>query len=208
MKEVFWQIIEKFPIIGPFLNILILVILPAIVIFGLVRNIKQKNKTKIIVFSCLSTLCLSFLFYFFLSMYSFLKFNQTVNQKFHEEIEQIQYYTVNEIGPKNIVSVSNNFPIIKMNDGITIGGEKEKTFTFFNKPEYKITGFVFYIDGFEVPVKYNFNPGYMYEINFEKIQKEYTIKDVGVFYYKGESEQCEIWTDEMEDGINCLFVKY
>ncbi|MBP5752816.1 MAG: hypothetical protein J6W60_08170, partial [Treponema sp.] len=54
MKEAFWQIIEKFPVIGIFLNFVILVVLPAIVIFGLVRSIKRKNKITIIIFSCLN----------------------------------------------------------------------------------------------------------------------------------------------------------
>ena len=210
MKEAFWQIIEKFPVIGVFLNILILVILPATVIFGLVRSVKRKNTITIIIFSCLTFCCLIFFVYFYLSIYSVIKYSWISQQKFNNEIEQTNYYTIKEIESKfDLNTTGNDFPIIKINEGICIGGDYEKAFKFYNKPDYRITGFVFYIGVSEVSVSYEFVPGHFYEINFEKVEKEYSIKDIGVFYYniKQDQEQHEIWTDEMEDGINCLFTK-
>lgn len=124
-------------------------------------------------------------------------------------MEQTHYYTIKEIKPNFELNIpDNDFPIIKINEGICVGGDYEKSFKFYNKPDYIITAFVFYLEFSEVPVNYEFVPGHFYEINFEKLQKEYAIKDIGVFYrIKDNPEKHEIWTDEMEDGINCLFIK-
>ncbi len=209
MKEAFWQIIEKFPIIGLLLNIIILLILPASFIFGLVRSIKRRNKIAIIIFSCVNFCYLLFFVHLFYSIYSLIKFSKISNQEFHNEMEQVHYYTIKEINPEfDISSNDNEFPIIKINEGIYLGGDYEKSFKFYNKPDYRIKGFVFYIWFAEIYIEYEFVPGHFYEINFEKLQKEYAIKSIGAFYYINEEpEQHEIWTDEMEDGINCLFAK-
>ena len=209
MKEAFWQIIEKFPVIGIFLNFVILVVLPAIVIFGLVRSIKRKNKITIIIFSCLNFCYLLFFIYLFFSFYYIFKLRDISYQELHNEMEQTHYYSIKEINPKfDLNTIENDFPIIKINEGVSIGGDNEKSFKFYNKPDYRITGFVFYFGISEVSVKSEFVPGTFYEINFEKMKKEYPINDVGVFYYvKEDPEHHEIWTGEMEDGINCLFIK-
>lgn len=209
MKEAIWHIIETFPIIGLLLNILILLILPANIIFGLVRSIKRKNKITIFIFSFLSFCYFIFFAYFLLSIYSFIYVQRASHLEFQTEMEQTHYYTIKEIDSElDVDATDTDFPIVKINDGICIGGDYVKSFKFYIKPDYRITGFVFYFGFSEVPVNYEFVPGHSYEINFEKIQKEYTLKDIGVFYYfKEDPEQNEIWTDEMENGINCLFIK-
>ncbi|MCR5435810.1 MAG: hypothetical protein K6E97_01955 [Treponema sp.] len=168
----------------------------------------QKDKIRKIVFSCLIFCSFIFLVYLVLYVFSFKNLTEKYQQGFSREVDQVHYYTVKEITSDFHSDGNNNdFPIIKINDGIFIGGEYDKAFKFYNKPDFKIGGFVFYIDGFEVPVTYDFNPGRFYEINFEKLQKQYIIKDIGVFYKKDGSDENEIWTDEMSDGIYSIFTK-
>lgn len=82
-------------------------------------------------------------------------------------MEQTHYYSIKEINPKfDLNTIENDFPIIKINEGVSIGGDNEKSFKFYNKPDYRITGFVFYFGLSEVSVKYEFVPGTFYEINF------------------------------------------
>lgn len=211
------QIIEKYPAIGYVLNGLIFILLPAILVVGLVKSIRRKSKKGIIVFSILHFCFLSFIFYLFFCLYSTLKTMKIMHQEFSREVERIHHYKVRELSDFNVQEIESpdvaedlekgGFPIVKVNEGLVIGGEYDKTFKFYNKQDYKIAAFVFYIDGFEVYVESDFLPGHFYEINFENIQKSYTIKDVGVFYRKGDGEKSEVWTDQMEDRINSLFVK-
>ena len=205
MKDTFWQLIEKFPIIGLILNTLILLVLPATLIIFLVKSIRRKNKKGIIVFSLLNLCYLIFIAHIVLSISALVR----VNKEFHNEVQQVQHYKIQQIeNPQDGMDLDKgDFPIVKINEGLVIDGEGDKTFKFYNRPEYKIDAFVFYIGGFEVPVNYDFLPGHFYEINFENIQKSYKIKSVGVFYKKGEGEKSEIWTDDMEGGINSLFIK-
>lgn len=203
------QIIEKYPAIGYVLTGLIFLLLPAILVVGLVKSIRRKSKKGIIVFSLLNLCFLSFIAYLLFCLYSTVYAMKIMNQEYRLEVERINSYKVQEIQGLEAAEdlEKGNFPIVKINEGLVIGGEYDKAFKFYNKQDYKIAAFVFYIDGFEVYVKSDFLPGHFYEINFENIQKSYTIKDVGVFYRKGEGEKSEVWTDQMEDGINCLLIK-
>lgn len=203
------QIIEKYPAIGYVLTGLIFLLLPAILVVGLVKSIRRKSKRGIIVFSILHFCFLSFIFYLFFCLYSTLKTMKIMHQEFSREVERIHNYKVQEIESSEVADEleKGNFPIVKINEGLVIGGEYDKAFKFYNKQDYKIAAFVFYIDGFEVYVESDFLPGHFYEINFENIQRSYTIKDVGVFYRKGDGEKSEVWTDQMENRINSLFVK-
>lgn len=203
------QIIEKYPAIGYVLTGLIFLLLPAILVVGLVKSIRRKSKRGIIVFSILHFCFLSFIFYLFFCLYSTLKTMKIMHQEFSREVERIHNYKVQEIESSEVADEleKGDFPIVKVNEGLVIGGDYDKAFKFYNKKDYKIAAFVFYIDGFEVYVESDFLPGHFYEINFENIQKSYTIKDVGVFYRKGDGEKSEVWTDQMEDRINSLFVK-
>jgi len=217
MTQTIMLLIEKYPAIGFVLNGLILIVLPAILVVGLVKSIRRKSKKGIIVFSILHFCFLSFIFYLFFCLYSTLKTMKILHQEFSREVERIHHYKVRELSDFNVQEIEGpdvaedlekgGFPIVKVNEGLVIGGDYDKAFKFYNRQDYKIGGFVFYIDGFEVPVSYDFLPGHFYEINFENIQRSYTIKDVGVFYRQGEGEETEIWTAQMEEGINCLFLK-
>lgn len=210
MNNEFWNFLEKNPAIGLSLNFIVLIVIPTVFIIFLVRNIKKRNKVGIIVFSFLNLCCLLFILYSFFSIFLLINTQKKYNQQFSQEVEQVHFYTVEEIDNNlidNVKQNSNSFPIIKLNKGITIGGESDKSFVFYNKIDYKIAGFVFYLSGFEVPVTYDFIPGHCYSINFEKISKEYVLKDVGVFYSKNGNEKTELWTDEQENGIYCLFTE-
>jgi uncharacterized protein with PQ loop repeat len=203
------QIIEKYPAIGYVLSGLIFLLLPAILVVGLVKSIRRKSKKGIIVFSCLNLCFILFVLYLIYSIYLTFCAIKMFNQESRLESERIHNYKVQEIESSEVAEEleKGDFPIVKINEGLVIGGEYDKAFKFYNKQDYKITAFVFYIDGFEVYVESDFLPGHFYEINFENIQRSYTIKDVGVFYRKGDGEKSEVWTDQMEDRINSLFVK-
>ena len=209
MTQTIMQIIEKYPAIGYVLSGLIFLLLPAILVVGLVKSIRRKSKKGIVVFSCPNLCFILFVLYLIYSIYLTFCAIKMFNQESRIESERIHNYKVQEIeSPAADVDLEKgDFPIVKVNEGLVIGGEYDKAFKFYNKQDYKIAAFVFYIDGFEVYVESDFLPGHFYEINFENIQKSYIIKDVGVFYRKGDGEKSEVWTDQMEDGINCLLIK-
>ena len=203
------QVIEKYPAIGYVLSGLVFILLPAILVVGLVKSIRRKSKKGIVVFSCLNLCFILFVLYLIYSIYLTFCAIKMFNQESRLESERLHNYKVQEIESSEVAEdlEKGDFPIVKVNEGLVIGGEYDKAFKFYNKKDYKIAAFVFYIDGFEVYVESDFLPGHFYEINFENIQKSYTIKDVGVFYRKGDGEKSEVWTDQMEDRINSLFVK-
>ncbi len=205
MNNVILHTLETNSFIGVLLNFFILLVFPAICIYGLFKSIKRKNKITTIIFSSL-IVC-----FLLLILHLVITLCLISNRKnlFMTDLDRPHHYTINEIEQEIIFITNNNdFPIIKINDGIYIGGQYGNSFKFYNKPDYKIKAFVFYIGMSEVPINYDFIPGHSYEINFDKILEAYQIKDIGVFYSKNNKpEKYEIWTDEMEDGINCLFSK-